>query len=316
MTAPRTPSAWRVHAILSDSVTAPSSTAKMNVVIVGHVDHGKSTVVGRLLADTGRAAAGQARRRAQASASAPASRSSTRSCWTRCPTSRTRASRSTPPAASSRARTRDYIIIDAPGHIEFLKNMISGAARAEAAVLVIDAKEGVRENSRRHGYILSMLGIRQVVVCVNKMDLVDYDQAHFDAIEQEYRAFLESIGAVSPRQFIPVARSRARTWPPAARRCPGTRGRRCSSCWTRFPRRRRKHRPAAAHAGAGGLQVHRARRRPPHHRRAASRPGRCQGRRQGGVLAVEQGRDDQEHRGLQHAAAHRASRPAGRRASR
>ena len=65
--------------------------------------------------------------------------------------------------------------------------MISGAARAEAAVLVIDAKEGVRENSRRHGYILSMLGIRQVVVCVNKMDLVDYDQDHFDAIEKEYR---------------------------------------------------------------------------------------------------------------------------------
>src|SRR5262249_19599703 len=90
---------------------------------------------------------------------------------------------------------RDYIIIDAPGHIEFLKNMISGAARAEAAVLVIDAKEGVRENSRRHGYILSMLGIRQVVVVVNKMDLVGYKQSTFD----------EGIGAFTPRQFVPVA---------------------------------------------------------------------------------------------------------------
>jgi bifunctional enzyme CysN/CysC len=83
--------------------------------------------------------------------------------------------------------------------------MISGAARAEAAVLVIDAKEGVRENSRRHGYILAMLGIRQVVVCVNKMDLVGYDQKHFDGIEREYRSFLESIGAVSPRQFVPIS---------------------------------------------------------------------------------------------------------------
>src|SRR5471032_966201 len=83
--------------------------------------------------------------------------------------------------------------------------MISGAARAEAAVLVIDAKEGVRENSRRHGYILSMLGIRQVVVCVNKMDLVGYSQEHFNNIEAEYRAFLSGIGAVSPRQFIPIA---------------------------------------------------------------------------------------------------------------
>ncbi len=101
--------------------------------------------------------------------------------------------------------TRDYIIIDAPGHIEFLKNMISGAARAEAAALIIDAKEGVRENSRRHGYILSMLGVRQVVVCVNKMDLVGHNEAHFRAIEAEYRAFLAGIGAVSPKQFIPVS---------------------------------------------------------------------------------------------------------------
>src|SRR4029078_4333060 len=92
---------------------------------------------------------------------------------------------------------RDYIIIDAPGHIEFLKNMISGAARAEAAALIIDAKEGVRENSRRHGYILSMLGIRQITVCVNKMDLVGYDEKHFRDIEAEHRAFLASIGAPS-----------------------------------------------------------------------------------------------------------------------
>ena len=98
---------------------------------------------------------------------------------------------------------RDYIIIDAPGHIEFLKNMISGAARAEAAVLVIDAKEGVRENSRRHGYILSMLGIRQMVVGVNKMDLVDY-AAGLRGIRDEYRAFLAGIGAV-PRVFVPIA---------------------------------------------------------------------------------------------------------------
>jgi bifunctional enzyme CysN/CysC len=86
---------------------------------------------------------------------------------------------------------RDYILIDAPGHIEFLKNMISGAARAEAAVLVIDAKEGVRENSRRHGYLLSMLGVRQIVVAVNKMDLVDGNENHFRKIESEFRAFLK-----------------------------------------------------------------------------------------------------------------------------
>ncbi len=177
---------------------------QMNVVIVGHVDHGKSTVVGRLLADTDALPQGKldAVRRECERTGKPFEYAflldaledeqdqgitiDTARCF-------------------FKSATRDYIIIDAPGHIEFLKNMISGAARAEAAVLVIDAKEGVRENSRRHGYILAMLGIRQVIVCVNKMDLVGYDAAHFAGIEKEYRAFLESIGAVSPRQFIPIS---------------------------------------------------------------------------------------------------------------
>ncbi len=116
--------------------------------------------------------------------------------------------------------------------------MISGAARAEAAVLVIDAKEGVRENSRRHGYILSMLGIRQVVVVVNKMDLVKYDQAHFKKIEAEYRAFLEGIGAVSPRQFVPVSAVAGVNLASRGKETPWYDGPdRCSSCSTRCRRR-------------------------------------------------------------------------------
>ncbi|HVV49197.1 MAG TPA: GTP-binding protein, partial [Polyangia bacterium] len=175
-----------------------------NVVIVGHVDHGKSTVVGRLLADTGALPQGKlesVRRECERTgkpfeyAFLLDALSDEQDQGITIDTAR----------CFFKSQKRDYIIIDAPGHIEFLKNMISGAARAEAAVLVIDAKEGVRENSRRHGYILSMLGIRQVVVCVNKMDLVKYDQAHFKKIEAEYRVFLEGIGAVSPRQFVPIS---------------------------------------------------------------------------------------------------------------
>ena len=175
-----------------------------------------------------------------------------------------------------KSATRDYIIIDAPGHIEFLKNMISGAARAEAAVLVIDAKEGVRENSRRHGYILSMLGIRQVVVCVNKMDLVGYDEDHFQRIEAEYRAFLRGIGAVSPRAFIPVSAFRGDEPGRRARRGDALvrRARRCSSA-RRASQGAVQERPAAAHAGAGGLQVHRATATTAASSPAASRPGRC-----------------------------------------
>jgi bifunctional enzyme CysN/CysC len=101
-------------------------------------------------------------------------------------------------------RKRQYVIIDAPGHKEFLKNMITGAASAEAALLLIDAHEGVQENSRRHGYLLNLLGIRQIAVLVNKMDLENYSEARFNQIEAEYRAWLKTIG-VQPTVVIPIA---------------------------------------------------------------------------------------------------------------
>jgi len=177
---------------------------QMNIVIVGHVDHGKSTVVGRLLADTSSLPEGklEAVRKECQRTGKPFEYAFLLDAL-----SDEQDQGITIDTARSFFKTpkRDYIIIDAPGHIEFLKNMISGAARAEAAALIIDAKEGVRENSRRHGYILSMLGIRQIVVCVNKMDLVDRSEAHFQKIEKEYRDFLHSIGAVSPKHFIPVS---------------------------------------------------------------------------------------------------------------
>ena len=184
--------------------TDDSKREQYQIVIVGHVDHGKSTLVGRLLADTNSLPDGklEAVRRECLRTDKPFeyaflldALSDEQDQGITIDTAR----------VFFKTQARDYIIIDAPGHIEFLKNMISGAARAEAAVLVIDAKEGVRENSRRHGYILSMLGIRQVVVCVNKMDLVNFDEKVFAQIETEYRAFLTEIGAVSPDRFIPIS---------------------------------------------------------------------------------------------------------------
>jgi bifunctional enzyme CysN/CysC len=184
--------------------SAVAGREQMNIVIVGHVDHGKSTVVGRLFADTGSLPEGklEAVRRECQRTGKPFEYAFLLDAL-----SDEQDQGITIDTARSFFKTskRDYIIIDAPGHIEFLKNMISGAARAEAAALIIDAKEGVRENSRRHGYILSMLGIRQVVVCVNKMDLVGRSQETFAKIEKEYRDFLASIGAVSPKQFIPIS---------------------------------------------------------------------------------------------------------------
>ncbi|MDD6800391.1 MAG: GTP-binding protein [Firmicutes bacterium] len=175
----------------------------MNIVIVGHVDHGKSTVIGRLLADTGSLPEGKLEqvRELCRRTSKPFEYAflldalkDERSQGITIDTAR----------CFFKTDKRRYIIIDAPGHVEFLKNMITGASRAEAALLVIDAKEGVRENSRRHGYMLSMLGIRQVVVLINKMDLVNWDRAAFESIKAEYGAFLKTI-SVEPRSYVPVS---------------------------------------------------------------------------------------------------------------
>jgi len=190
----------------TDNTTKSAKTAgreQMNIVVVGHVDHGKSTVIGRLLADTGSLPQGklemvkqQCRQNARPFEYAflldalkdeqaqGITIDSARCFFT--------------------SDKREYIIIDAPGHIEFLKNMISGAARAEAGLLVIDAHEGVQENSRRHGYLVSMLGVRQLAVCVNKMDLVNFDQEKFEAIREEYTEFLDRIG-ITPKAFIPLS---------------------------------------------------------------------------------------------------------------
>jgi bifunctional enzyme CysN/CysC len=177
--------------------------ARMNIVIVGHVDHGKSTVVGRLLADTGSLPDGKLE-----SVRAFCERNSRpfEYAFLLDALKDEQAQGITIDTARTffKSAKRDYIIIDAPGHIEFLKNMISGAARAEAAVLVIDAKEGIRENSKRHGYLLSMLGIKQIAVVVNKMDLVGYSKSAFEDIRDEYIAFLARIGA-TPRFFLPVS---------------------------------------------------------------------------------------------------------------
>jgi bifunctional enzyme CysN/CysC len=176
---------------------------RMNVVIVGHVDHGKSTVVGRLLADTGSLPDGKLD-----SVRAFCERNSRpfEYAFLLDALKDEQAQGITIDTARTffKSGKRDYIIIDAPGHIEFLKNMVTGAARAEAAVLVIDAKEGIRENSKRHGYLLSMLGIKQITVAVNKMDLVDYSRAAFEDIRDEYIAFLARIGA-TPRFFLPIS---------------------------------------------------------------------------------------------------------------
>jgi bifunctional enzyme CysN/CysC len=183
--------------------TEPSNNEQMNIVFVGHVDHGKSTVVGRLLAETGSLPDGKLD---QIKARCERESQPFEYAYLIDALKEEQAQSITIDAARVffHSENRHYIIIDAPGHIEFIKNMVTGASRAEAAVLVIDAKEGVQENSRRHGYLLWMLGIRQIVVLINKMDLVDYDEAVFNKVVAEYQQFLDELG-VKPLFYIPVS---------------------------------------------------------------------------------------------------------------
>lgn len=176
---------------------------KLKIVIVGHVDHGKSTLIGRLFYDTD---------------SLPPEKIEEiqRTCedlgremefaFLMDHLQEEREQGVTIDTAQTFFKTdkREYVIIDAPGHKEFLKNMITGASQAEAAILIIDAMEGLQEQTRRHAYILDMLGLKQVIVVINKMDLVDFNEKRFEEVKSSLTTFLDSIN-IKPSFFIPIS---------------------------------------------------------------------------------------------------------------
>jgi len=175
----------------------------LNFVIVGHVDHGKSTLIGRLLFDTGSLPPErmeEARR---------ISRELGRPLEFAFLMDHLREEREqgiTIDTAQTFFHTdrRDYVIIDAPGHKEFIKNMVTGASQAQAALLIVDAAEGPREQTRRHAYLVSLLGLEQVAVVVNKMDLVDYDRGRFEEVSAEVEEFLGAVG-LAARAVVPAS---------------------------------------------------------------------------------------------------------------
>ncbi len=175
----------------------------LKIVIVGHVDHGKSTLVGRLLHETNSLPDGKVETLRQV-----CERRGMPFEWAfvmdALQAERDQGITIDVSQIPFKTERRPYVIIDAPGHKEFLKNMVTGAASADAAVLVIDAIEGVQEQSRRHGYLLHLLGLRQLAVVVNKMDAVDFSHARFDEVSAEIRGYLAEIG-VTPTQIIPIA---------------------------------------------------------------------------------------------------------------
>ncbi len=189
-------------------VTNPTATPLpqrplVRIVIVGHVDHGKSTLIGRLLHETNSLPAGKLDNLKAVSA-----RRGMPFEWSflldALQTERDQGITIDTSQIRFRTPSRDILLIDAPGHAEFLRNMITGAAQADAAILIIDATEGVRDQTRRHGYLLHLLGVRQVAVVVNKMDRVEFDIGRFHDIEREITGYLKNIG-MAPTAVIPIS---------------------------------------------------------------------------------------------------------------
>lgn len=175
----------------------------LNFVIVGHIDHGKSTLIGRLLYDTDSIpesiiddvrVTSEAIGKKMEFAYLLDSLKEEREQNITIDTTQT----------FFKSEKRDYIIIDAPGHKEFLKNMITGASLANAAILMVDSSVGIQEQSRRHAFILSLLGVKQIIVAINKMDLVDYRQDVYDKLNKEVTDFLAKIN-LKPNYVIPVS---------------------------------------------------------------------------------------------------------------
>jgi phosphoadenylyl-sulfate reductase (thioredoxin) len=181
----------------------PGARPLIRIVIVGHVDHGKSTLIGRLLSETGSLPAGKLEQLKAVSA-----RRGMAFEWSflldALQTERDLGITIDTSQIRFRTPSRDVVLIDAPGHTEFLRNMITGAAQADAALLLVDAAEGVRDQTLRHAYLLHLLGIRQIAVVINKMDRVDYDQSRFGDIAAGITAHLAGFG-LKPAAVIPIS---------------------------------------------------------------------------------------------------------------
>ncbi|MFV1950885.1 MAG: GTP-binding protein, partial [Nitrospinota bacterium] len=176
---------------------------KLKIVIVGHVDHGKSTLIGRLFYDTDSLPPDKIEE-IQRTCEELGREMEFAFLLDHLQEEREQGVTIDTAQTFFKTDTREYVIIDAPGHKEFLKNMITGASQAEAAVLIVDAMEGLQEQTKRHAYILDMLGLKQVVVVINKMDLVDFKEKRFEEVKSSLVTFLDSIN-IKPSSFIPIS---------------------------------------------------------------------------------------------------------------
>ena len=178
----------------------------MNLVFVGHVDHGKSTTVGRLLFDTG-SVDEQAMRKLKEKAT-ELGKAGFEFAFVMDNLKEERERGLTIDLAHKRFNTDKYYftIIDAPGHKDFIKNMITGASQADSAVLVIAANDGIMAQTKEHVFLCRTLGVQQLIVAINKMDMKDYSEDVFKKIKTDVETLLKTVGYdPSKVQFVPIA---------------------------------------------------------------------------------------------------------------
>jgi sulfate adenylyltransferase large subunit len=179
------------------------SQEALKIVFVGHVDHGKSTLVGRILHDTQSVLPSKIQY-VEAICKDKGMKFEYAFLLDALEEEQDQGITIDVSQVNFKTQKRPYRVIDAPGHKEFLKNMISGASSADVAILLIDAEEGLREQSKRHATILSLLGIKNIIVVINKMDLVDYRKEVFDKIRSDYSHYLKTL-KLEARAFIPLS---------------------------------------------------------------------------------------------------------------
>ncbi|VVB86615.1 Elongation factor 1-alpha [uncultured archaeon] len=178
----------------------------LNLAVIGHIDHGKSTLVGRLLFETGAVPPHIIEKyREEAKAKG---KESFIFAWVMDSLKEERDRGITIDVAHQRFDTAKYYftIVDCPGHRDFVKNMITGASQADAAILVCAAKEGVQSQTKEHVFLARTLGINQLIIALNKMDEVNYDKARYDAVKADLGTLLKMVGyKPDEMHFIPTS---------------------------------------------------------------------------------------------------------------
>lgn len=178
----------------------------INLVVIGHVDHGKSTIVGRLLFETGtitQQTIDKLKKEAESLGKA-----TFEFAYVLDATREERARGVTIDLSHMKFETDKYYftVIDAPGHRDFVKNMITGASQADAAILTVAAKEGIQPQTKEHAFLAKVLGIKQFIIAVNKMDTVDYKEEGFNKVKEELSTFLKRAGfKEGDMNFIPIS---------------------------------------------------------------------------------------------------------------